>query len=126
MPTFKKIMFVVMAAAYIIAGVNHFINPQVYLPLIPHYLPLPVVLNILAGFCEITFGLLLFFNKTRKVAAWLIILMLIAFIPVHIDMIRNAPFVMGRVNVSTVFAWVRLPLQGVLIWWAWLYTRHTV
>jgi uncharacterized membrane protein len=19
--------------------------------------------------------------------------------------------------------WVRLPLQGVLIWWAWLYTR---
>jgi uncharacterized membrane protein len=105
-------------------GANHFKSPGGYIKIIPSYLPYPGVLNILAGFFEIFFGMMLMFDKTRHLAAWGIILMLIAFLPVHIDMIKHAPMKLGTTLVTPFIAWARLPLQAVLILWAWWYTKN--
>jgi len=115
----KKISLVILVAGYFVAGVNHFRNPQSYYHIIPHYLPFPVVLNILAGFFEILFALMLIRPKSRKVASYGIILLLILFLPVHITMLANAPIKVGSIIVTPTIAWARLALQPVLALWAW-------
>jgi uncharacterized membrane protein len=123
--TFKKVSLVVPILFYLVAGINHFRSPDSYLRIIPHYIPYPVFVNILAGCCELLFALLMIFPKTRRLAAWGIILMLIAFLPVHISMIGDAPLKLGGLLVTPLTAWIRLVvLQPLLILWAWWYTRN--
>jgi uncharacterized membrane protein len=120
----KKISLIIIAGFYVLAGINHFRSPDRYIRIIPAYLPAPHLLNLLAGIFEIVFGLMFIFKQTRKMAAWGIILMLIAFLPVHIDMIIHAPVMLGNFKVTPLIAWLRIPLQGLLILWAWWYTRN--
>lgn len=110
-----------MVVFYLVAGFNHFYNPPSYWRIIPAYLPFPHVINIAAGCFELLFGLLLIFPKTRVLAAYGIILMLLAFLPVHIDMVIRAPFMLGTsLYVTPLIAWTRLViLQPLLILWAW-------
>jgi len=122
MTLFKKIGLALLIIGYLIAGANHFVNPDVYIPIIPHYIPLPKLMNILSGGFEILFALMLLFPQTRRLAAWGIILMLAAFLPVHIQMILDAPFKLGHLTVKPIVAWVRIFLQPVLMLWAWWYT----
>lgn len=115
---------VLLIIGYLAAGLNHFRVPAFYIAITPHYLPYPGIINIIAGCCEIGFAILLIFAKTREFAAWGIVFMLIAFIPVHIEMVRCTPFRVGESTVSPWIAWVRLViLQPLLIWWAWWYTE---
>ena len=111
-----------LVIGYIAAGINHFRVPAFYIGIIPHYLPYPVILNTLAGICEIAFGLMLIVKPTRKIAAWGIVLMLIAFLPVHIAMLGGHTEVNG-ISVLPVWAWARLFLQPVLIVWAWWHIK---
>ena len=46
----------VMAVMYILAGINHFRRPRLYLKIIPPYFPKPKLLNALSGFAEIALG----------------------------------------------------------------------
>jgi uncharacterized membrane protein len=118
----KKISLIVLIIGYIAAGINHFRIPAFYMSIIPAYLPHHHILNTLAGVLEIVFGLMLIFKPTRKIAAWGIIVLLIAFLPVHINMLSGHTQ-LGAVHVKPVWAWVRLFFQPVLILWAWWHTR---
>lgn len=121
MTIIKKISLIVLIIFYMAAGINHFRSPASYIKIIPGYLPYPAVLNVLAGICEIGFALLLIFSKTRRFAAWGIVLMLIAFLPVHISMIGDAPLQLGDLTVTPLLAWIRLVVfQPLLILWAYV------
>jgi uncharacterized membrane protein len=122
MRNIKKISLVILITGYIAAGINHFRIPAFYISIIPAYLPYPEILNTLAGIFEIAFGLMLIFTPTRKIAAWGIILLLIAFIPVHANMLSGNTHLNGA-TVKPIWAWVRLFFQPVLILWAWWHTR---
>ena len=116
----QKTSLVVLVVFYIVAGINHFRDPLSYIKIIPGYLPLPRFLNLAAGFFELLFAMMLVFSKTRQLGAWGIILMLLAFLPVHISMIGDAPLKMGSLTVTPLLAWIRLLiLQPLLIYWAW-------
>jgi|SRR5215217_5923620 len=119
----KKISLFLLIIIYLAAGINHFRVPDFYVALIPDYIPYPQLMNIMAGICEIIFGLGLMFKATRKWAAWGIVLMLIAFLPVHISMATSQPVRVGSTVVSPLLAWVRLALQPVLVLWAWWHTK---
>jgi uncharacterized membrane protein len=110
----------VMSILYLAAGINHFINPKWYTRIIPSWLPRPDVLNIISGTCEIVFAILLIPLATRTLAAWLIIILLITIFPANIQMSIQYHQRHHRYFWLTV---VRLPLQLVLIWWAWYYTQ---
>ena len=121
----KKVSLILLVLGYLVAGVNHFRNPISYIKIIPPYFPYPSMINFAAGFFEIFFAILLIFKKTRPVAAWGIITLLISFLPVHIKMVQDAPFLLGdSINVTPFMAWVRLVvLQPLLLLWAWWYTK---
>lgn len=122
MNIFKKVIILIMILFYFFAGINHFIKPSTYINLIPPYLPFPETLNYLAGFFEIAFAIFLIPIKTRKYASWGIILMLIAFLPAHIFMIQKAnldPLSLGNYTITPLIAWLRIPIQAILILWAY-------
>jgi uncharacterized membrane protein len=124
MKIFKKISLMILAIFYIIAGLNHFRSPESYIRIIPAYLPYPAVLNILAGIAEILFAILTIRPQSRKVACYGIIFMLLAFVPVHIQMVKDAPVLLGSLKVTPVIAWIRLVvLQPLLILWAWWHSK---
>ena len=116
----KNLLLYVMAIVYVAAGLNHFINPKFYTRIMPPWLPYPLMLVNISGVCEIAFALLLIPAATRAIGAWLIILLLIAVFPANIQMSVN------YWKYHNPYFWVtllRLPLQFVLIWWAWVYTK---
>ncbi|WP_452609643.1 DoxX family protein [Roseivirga echinicomitans] len=97
----------------------HFIKPKVYLRIMPRFLPYHLSLVYLSGILEIVFGALLLFPSTQAIGAWGIIAVLIGVFPANIHML-----VTNKVKKKWYIAilWIRLPLQAVLIYWAWLFT----
>lgn len=109
-----------MAVLYIIAGLNHFRNPGMYIRIIPPYFSNPKLLNTLSGATEIILGILLLIPSTSPFAAWGIIALLIAVFPANLFMYRKKK---GSFSWLKFILLIRLPLQIVLIVWAYLYTR---
>ena len=115
-----------MAALFVMAGVMHFANPWFFVQIMPPYLPWHWELVYLSGAIEIALGFLLLLPATRRLAAWGVIALLIAVFPANLHMAManvqfDPPPAMGQ--PSPLANWIRLPIQLVLIWWAWLYTR---
>jgi len=114
----KTISLVVMALFYIAAGSNHFVNPRFYLKIMPPYLPWHEGLNVISGAAEIALGVMLLVPATRAWGAWGIIALLIAVFPANIHVYLHPELIPAPAWVHLV----RLPLQGVLILWAWWHT----
>jgi hypothetical protein len=52
----KKILLYGMGLLYIMAGVNHFLQPQMYLQIMPTWLPAHSLLVSLSGIAEVILG----------------------------------------------------------------------
>jgi len=118
----KRALLWLMGIFYIIAGIIHFAHPEYYVLMMPGYLPWPAALIFLSGLAEVGLGVAVLIPAVRRQAAWGIILLLIAIFPANIHIaLHNVP-VFGATEGAGVWNWVRLPLQGVLILWAWWYT----
>ncbi|MEM6643383.1 MAG: hypothetical protein AAF616_10415 [Bacteroidota bacterium] len=116
----KGVSRYVMSGFYVLAGINHFINPEFYYPLIPEYFRYPIAINFLSGVAEVTLGLGLLWSKTRKVSAYLIIAMLFAFIPSHIYFIEIGGCIDEGLCAAPWVGWVRLLIiHPLLMYWAW-------
>jgi uncharacterized membrane protein len=116
-----KISLWAMALLYIGAGINHFLNPDFYLGVMPAWLPYQELANWSSGVAEIVLGLLLLPETTRRFSAWMIIAMLVVFLfVIHIPMVFHYA-------ANTLMFWIaviRLPLQIVLIRWAWKFAKR--
>lgn len=106
------------AFIYIAAGFNHLINPKTYLTIMPPYIPAHQFMVTLSGIAEIVLGIGLLFPVTRSLSAWGLILLLVAVFPANVYMVTSSRFR----KFPLWLRWVRLPLQGVLIWWAYQFT----
>lgn len=110
-----------MTGFYLIAGFNHFLNPEFYLPLIPPFFTYPEKINILSGLAEIVLATGILFYPSRKYASYGIIAMLIAFIPSHIYFIQINSCIEGGLCVPEWIGWIRLIfIHPLLIYWAWI------
>ena len=119
MPRIRSILKLVFATFFVLAGANHFIHTGFYLWIMPPYLPSPLFLIYLSGAFEILLGALLLVRRFTRVAAWALIALLIAVFPANFHMTTNHAL---SPQYRAVLLWVRLPLQGVLIAWAYWYT----
>ncbi len=108
----------VLAVFFILAGLNHFLSPSVYLQMIPPYLPWPGGLIAISGVAEIAGGLGVFYPPLRVAAAWGLILLLIAVFPANIQAAISGMSLGGK-PISHSVLLLRLPLQLVLIFWVY-------
>ena len=124
----KRIGWYVMGAFYAFAGVNHFLSADFYMQIMPPYLGAHRELVELSGVAEFALGIVALVlaprvPRIRRWTAWGIIALLIAVFPANLHVALNNVAVGGASEGLGALNWVRLPLQGVLIWWAWIYTR---
>ena len=120
MKLLKQISKFVMALFYVGAGANHFINPQLYLDIMPPVVPFHRGVVAITGVAEIVLGLLIVFPRTQRIASWGLILLLIAIYPANVYMALNHR---AYPDVPLTFHFFRLPMQFVLIAWAYWHTR---
>ena len=111
-----------LGAFYILAGLNHFRIPDFYTGIMPPYFPAKDILNLASGLAEILLGAAVLYRKTSRIATYLIIAMLIAFIPVHIYFIQVDSCIKDVLCKPPWVGWVRLVIvHPLLILWAWSY-----
>ena len=110
---------ILLGLLFIAAGANHFFRPEFYESIMPPYLPWHLPLVYISGVAEIVLGALLLVPHWQRVAAWGLIALLVAIFPANIHMALHPELY----SWSPALLWVRLPLQVVLIAWAYLYTR---
>lgn len=120
MSTVKAVVRVLFAAFFILAGVSHFTNSRFFISIVPPYLPWPAALVYVSGMAEFGVGALLVVPATAPLAGWGLIALLIAVFPANVHMAMNVGL---YPTMSPRALWIRLPLQGVLILWAYWYTR---
>ncbi|MBC7896564.1 MAG: DoxX family membrane protein [Cytophagaceae bacterium] len=106
---------------YVAAGLNHFVNPEFYLAIMPPYLPWHGPLVFLSGAAEVALGALLCIPRTTRLAGWGLIVMLLAIFPANLHMALHAE---QFPQLPSIALWLRLPIQAILIAWAYHYARR--
>jgi len=110
----KKGLTILFGLFLIFSGISHFRKPDMYFPFIPDFLPQHII-NYVAGIIEIILGFGVFVPKVKAHATFGILLLMIVFLPLHIaDVFKETPAIK-----SHQLAFIRLPIQLVLIVWAW-------
>lgn len=110
-----KLLF---ALLFIIAGVFHFLRPRLFGKIMPSWVPWHRFMVFFSGFLEILFGVMLLIPSVSAIGAWGLIAVLIGVFPANIHMAVNADKFPG---IPAWLLWLRLPMQLVLIGWAWMY-----
>jgi uncharacterized membrane protein len=121
--TLAKILF---AGLFVTAGITHFVTPAPFVAIVPPALPAKALLVYVSGALEILLGVLLLVPKTSRLAAWGLFALLLAIYPANIYMAVSGGLTHPDLPESfsnPVLAWGRLPVQFVLLYWAWRYTR---
>lgn len=131
----KTVLRWVFALFFILAGVNHFRDPGFYVSIMPPYLPWHLELVYISGVAEIVLGVMLLFRRWKLVyisgvaeialdvsvlAAWGLIALLLAVFPANVHMAMHSEL---YPSAPPIGLWLRLPLQFVLVAWAYWYTR---
>lgn len=119
----KEILRGVLAVSIIVVGVLHFVKPYEFARIVPALFPDPVSLVYISGLFEILGGVGLMIPWLSLPAAWGLIALFIAVFPANINQAINSISIPGIPHHPWLY-WFRLPLQAVLIAWAWWYTRQ--
>lgn len=82
-------------------------------------MPFAAGLVIISGVAEILCGVGLMVPATRVWAAWGTIALLVAIFPANIYMALHP----DKFGISPIALWARLPIQFLLIWLAYIYTK---
>ena len=107
------------ASLFILSGVGHFTATDWYVKMMPPYFPAHRAFVLLSGAAEIVLGLLLVVSATSRLAAWGLIALLVAVFPANIHVYRHQELF----PLPPLLHLIRLPFQGLLILWAYAYTR---
>lgn len=112
-----------MSLLYVIIGIKHFTNTNFFIAIVPPIINWKKEAVLISGFIEILLGVLLLFNQTRKLAAWGIILLLVAVFPANIYLYIS-DFARNIIGISKDQALLRLPFQIPLLIIAYWHTRE--
>jgi uncharacterized membrane protein len=118
----KAILRALTALAMVTVGVLHFARAPFFVAIVPAYLPYPEALVAISGVAEITGGLGLLVPRTRRLAAWGLILLYIAVFPANINMAIHH-IEPGGTHLSSFALWARLPFQALFIAIAYWFTK---
>ena len=116
----KKIVLFGLAAFFINVGVDHFVNPEFYLSIMPPAFPLHLEAVYISGFFEVLGGVGVLIPRLRKIAGWGLVALLVAVYPANIYMALT-PQAFPDAPLGALY--FRLVLQFVFFYWAFSVTR---
>lgn len=118
----RRTSLLLAASVFIVAGLLHFVVPEMYLRIVPPWLPAPLALVYASGAAELLGGIGLLVPRTRRLAGIGLVLLLAAVFPANIQMLLDAREAHAPL-AAELLLWARLPLQPLLIVWVWRVSR---
>jgi uncharacterized membrane protein len=115
-PIIRTILLWLLGVFFVLAGINHFRAPAFYLKMMPPYIPWHGAMVTISGVAECVLGLAALYPGTRRLAGWGIIALLVAVFPANVYMYQH-PELFPNMKPEALLT--RLPLQAVMIAWAW-------
>ena len=119
----KRFALLGLAVFYSLAGANHFVNPDFYVPMMPPYLPAHLELVYLSGIFEIIGGVAVLAPGLRASAGVGLVILLFAILPANVHMALNPD---SFPDLNSFALYLRLPVQALLVAWAYWATRPDV
>jgi uncharacterized membrane protein len=101
-------------------GTMHFLAPKFFDELIPEPLGNPRAWTYGSGVAEITAGALVLNKQTSRAGAWMTFFVILGVWPGNWKMALDAG---APRDAASWVAWIRLPLQLPMLWWAYRNTR---
>ena len=107
----------VLAGIFAVSGVIHLVRPETYEPIMPEVVPAHREVILASGVAELLCSAGLLHPRTRRLAGWASIALLLGVYPANIKMALDA----GQTENTGIkaAAWSRLPLQLPMIRSAW-------
>jgi uncharacterized membrane protein len=115
-PALKPLLVGITGLLFVLAGLNHFVHPAPYLSMMPAYLPWHRELVQASGVAEVLGGIGVLIPRSRRLAAWGLIALLVAVFPANLGVALHG---WPGVNLPPWLLWLRLPFQALFI--AWVY-----
>jgi uncharacterized membrane protein len=114
-----------LAGFFVLAGTMHFVIPKRYEAIMPPYLPRHREVVAVSGAAEIAGGLMVLHPRTRVFAGTWLVALLAAVFPANVHMALHPDEIRGldTRRVPRWALWARLPLQPLMMLWAWRATR---
>ena len=116
----RKLSLFGLALFFIYFGIDHFINLEFYLSIMPPVFPLHTEAVYISGFFEILGGVCVLIPSLRKIGGWGLVALLISVYPANIYM-AITPQAFPDISIELLY--FRLPLQFLFIYWAYSVTR---
>lgn len=114
---------VVLALAYLFVGIVHLKSPQVFQPIMPHWVPFAHVVILLTGACEIAGAVALLTRRLRYAAGIALAAYAACVYPANIQHAIN-DLTTGH-GLGWSYHVPRLAFQPVIVWWA-LFAGHVI
>jgi uncharacterized membrane protein len=114
-----------LAGFFVFAGTMHFVRPRYYEAIMPPYVPRHREAVVVSGAAEIAGGLAVISEGTRHFAGLWLVALLAAVFPANLHMALHPDQIRGLDprRVRPWMLWARLPLQPLMMVWAWRATR---
>ena len=110
----SHVLATIYGVAFIFAGIAHFRNPQIFVDIVPSFLPFPLFLVYLTGVMEIAGGIGIIHPDSRELTGRLLVLFLIAVFPANLYMwVSDVPF--NGTLLTTQQHMLRFAVQIILI-----------
>ena len=116
----RKLSLFGISVFFIYFGIDHFINPEFYLSIMPPMFPLHLEAVYLSGLFEILGGVGVLIARTRSIAGWGLLVLLIAVYPANIYMALTPE---AFPDIPLFVLYFRLALQFLFFYWAYSITR---
>jgi uncharacterized membrane protein len=108
------------------SGLLHLVRPEPYARIVPRPLGSPEPYVFWSGIAELIAGSLLLSPRTRSWGGKLTAALLVVVFPANVKMALDGAVPGGNwFTGSDLLLWLRLPLQPLLVWWAWSFARDS-
>jgi uncharacterized membrane protein len=115
-----------LAAFFTFAGAMHFVRPRFYEAIVPPSIAArKQEIVVASGVAELAGGVAVLPRRTRRLARWWLLGLLLAVFPANVHMAVNPEQIRGLdlKRVPRWALWARLPLQPLAMAWVWRATR---
>jgi len=102
------------------AGVMHFVRPELFDAIVPDWMPgSKRRVTLASGAAELASATLVALPWTRRLGAWLCFATFLGVYPANVQSVLDGGVAGAPPPFdSAVVAWLRLPLQLPMLWWA--------
>jgi uncharacterized membrane protein len=118
----RKLLLLGLSVFFINVGVDHFVNPDFYLKIMPPSLPLHLEAVYISGVFEILGGVCILIPALRRFTGWGLVALLVAVYPANIYMAITPQ---AYPDIPVTLLYVRLAFQFVFFYWAYSMTKDS-